>query len=150
MARKDNKVILQKLHEIITTIYWLQSKNSQEWLTWGAVAKTQEGSAEFAIMLSGFAQLPMAQDFLVTMHSAVKLTEAGSTLARWLLANPPPKSQTQEIAAAVRRYASGIHAGYYPILAIGGAARVDRRYVQVVAIEIGDDMVAANTPVAIR
>jgi hypothetical protein len=150
MARKDNKVILQKLHEIITTIYRLQSENSQEWLTWGAVAKTQEGSAEFAVMLSGFAQLPMAQDFLITMHGAVKLTEAGAALARWLLANPPPKSQTQEIAAAVRRYASGIHASSYPVLAIGGAARVDRRYVQAIAIEIGDDIVATNTPVAIR
>lgn len=89
MAKQTSEDVLHKLHEIITTIYRLQSENSQEWLTWGAVAKAQEGSVEFAIMLSGFAQLPMAQDFLVTMHSAVKLTEAGAALARWLLANPP-------------------------------------------------------------
>ena len=89
MAKQTPDDTLHKLHEIIATIYQLQNENNHSWLTWGTIAKAQEGSVEFAIMLSGFAQLPMAQDFLVTMHSAVKLTEAGAALARWLLANPP-------------------------------------------------------------
>jgi hypothetical protein len=150
MAEQTSEIVLQKLYETITTIYRLQNKKNQEWLTWGVVAKAQEGSVELAITLSSYAQLPIAQEFLVTLKSSVKLTEAGYALARQLLASPSPKSQTQEIAAAVRRYASGIHASYYPVLAIGGAARVDRRYVQAVAIEIGDDIVATNRPVAIR
>lgn len=149
MADQAPEIVRQKLYETITTIYQLQNEKNLEWLTWGVVAKAQEGSVELAITLSSYAQLPMAQEFLVTLKSSVKLTEAGYALARQLLANPSPKSQTQEIAAAVKRYASGIRPNRYPVTAIGGAVRTERRYVHAVAADIGDDIIATNTPVSI-
>lgn len=138
-----------KLAEMVQTIYQLQKEKGEEWVAWGEVAKAQEGSAALAIKVSAYAQLLAAKSLLVIRRNHVTLTEAGRTLARECLAQPAQKSQTQEIASAVKRYASGIRDARYKILAVGMVARIDRRYVQSVAVDIGDDMIATNTPVHI-
>lgn len=143
-----------KLADLICTLHRLQTDTGKEWLSCGEVAKKQEGSTALAVLIYSFATLPAARPFIKTSGSAgvakLILTAEGHQLAVQLAAQPRTVSQLQEIVTAVKRYAGGLPHKSFRIESIATLARVDRRFVQAVQLEMEDEVIATSTPVIVQ
>ena len=79
----------------------------------------------------------------------MKLTSEGIVHAESSRARKPELSDVQRIAQAVKRYASKQIRPSFEVLSIITLARVERRIVQAVQIEMHDEVFATHTPVTI-
>lgn len=133
-----------EVQRLVRTIAKLMRTAPGGWVSWRKVSKEQEGAEEFAERLSALAGLPSYARYFVFFRNKVKLTEEGLRLAQ----KPPPKlSRIEEIANAVREYASTLDRLRLRVVNVSTVARSNGRFIQAVEVELDESFFHSETPV---
>ena len=146
----DSSTVEKALDELLRTIYMLTREKGEGWVTWKEVARRQEGSDLLATELSGYAQLPEAQGLFVPANSGrlVRLTPEGKRRAA--TAQIAAETETEEVARAVKQYASRLWPQRLNIEYVQPVAKVGGRYVEAVGVNLDDLVIPSDTPVTFR
>lgn len=124
-----------------------------EWTSTRKVAKVMEGSETFADLICAYAQLPEAKNYFVLWHNGSKilLTDEGVRFvyqkSKQATKDEQQDSQVQQIALAVKHYASRLKRQNLHALAVSTVARSSGRYIQAVHVAIEDEIIPTETPV---
>jgi very-short-patch-repair endonuclease len=139
-----------QIKRLVQTVYKLMPQGRDGWVSWRKVAKEMYGTEEFAVSLSSLAQMECWRHLFASTERVVKLTEAGIRYVHSSNQQRTHLSETQQIAEAVRRYASRLDRIYLKVSRISNVARVGRKVVQAVFVEFGDNVLPSEAPVEIR
>ena len=120
------------------------------WVSWRKLAKRMYGSEEFAISVSGLAQMEAYRHLFITSEHVVKLSEAGIKRLQHEKKPSRAASETQVIAEAVRQYAARLERIYLKIIRLASVARVGKKVVQAIFVDLGDQVLPSEAPVEIR
>lgn len=124
-----------------------------EWVNTRKVAKLMEGSEVLSDVICAYAQLPEAKSYFAVLHNGSKilLTEAGARLVSRKSGGTDQRtqqeSQMQQVARAVKSYASRLKRQYLKVLSVSTVSRSSGRYIQAVQVAIEDEIVPTETPV---
>ncbi|MCB8975827.1 MAG: AAA family ATPase [Ardenticatenaceae bacterium] len=145
----DKETIPANIYQLIKTISMLQTKWQKDRVSWRQVAKAQEGSEELAANLSGWAALPAYSYFFSQDRNSrfVGLTAQGRALLQ--TAQNPVHTETQQIGAVIKKYASQLRNLHFEIESINPIGKSQRRIVHAVQVQLGDALVPNEAPVEI-
>ncbi|MGH7493336.1 MAG: AAA domain-containing protein [bacterium] len=146
----SNTDIKPEIQKLVLTIKKLMPVSRGGWVSWRNVAKEQEGSdsEEFVIKLSALAKLPEWTHLFATKDKVVKLSEKGIIFAN--AQQIENLTELQQIADAVRQYASRLERIKLKVEHITKVARVGNKFVQAVYVDLAEEIVPSETPVEFR
>ena len=126
--------------------------SKDDWVSWKKVAKRQEGSEQYADMLSGIADLPEAKQYFIQARNGkvVKLTQEGIILAQDTQKQPRALALPQQVADTVKQYASRLAPMHFPISKVFSIGKARRKHVYALEVEVGDALIPKESPITIR
>lgn len=136
------------IQRLALTIQKLMPRYPNSWVSWRKVAKEQEGSEEFELTLSAFAQLDEWKHLFIHNGKVVKLSEDGIRFAQ--AQRFEEVTETQQIANGVRRYAARLDRIWLKVEHVSRVARVGKKFIQAVYVNLAEDFISSESPVEFR
>jgi hypothetical protein len=137
-----------EISKLVSAIRSLMIKQPNAWFCWRRVSKEYCGTEEFEAYLSGLASLPEAKRLFRTYRNTVKLSEAGLQFA--LRSNIRTLTEIEEVAEAVRHYASRLERIRLRVEGISKVTKVRGKFLQAVSVELVESAIPSETPVEFR
>jgi hypothetical protein len=137
----------RQMVRLVAAVRSVQRQTGEIWVSCRQVAKAMEGSEEYEAYIAPLAQSPEGSRLfrLSDNETAIALTDSG------IAASMAPISVTlslpEQIAEAVKRYASRIRRQRLRVLNVGFIGRTERHFVQALAVETLDQVIPLETPV---
>ncbi|MEW6084205.1 MAG: AAA domain-containing protein [Chloroflexota bacterium] len=135
------------IRKLVATIKKLMPNNTDGWVKWRKVAKEQEGSEEYHVVLSALATLDEWKYLFANNGHVVKLSEDGIKFSN-LWQGDNQLSEIYQIANSVKKYASRLERINLKVNNISKVARVGNKYVQAVYLDVPEEeTISSETPV---
>lgn len=136
-----------RIRKLVATIQRLMSSSPDGWVKWRKIAKEQEGSEEYDVVLSGLATLDEWKHLFANHDRVVKLTEDGIKFSK-IRQDDNQLSEIDQIVNSVKKYAAKLERIYLKVNNISKVARVGNKYVQAVYLDIlEEEVISSETPV---
>lgn len=136
----------RQIARLIAAVHSVQQRMGQVWVSCRQVAKAIEGSEEFEPFIAALAQSSKGRRFfqLTRNEKAITLTQSG--IAASIVPVTAPLSLSEQVAEAVKRYASRIRRQRLRVLSVALIGRTERHFVQALTVEIVDQVIPLETP----
>ena len=150
MAQRSNTSSDMESHicKLVLTIKNLMPQYPNGWVSWRKVAKEQEGSEEFEIKMSAFAQLDEWKHLFANNGKVVKLSGDGMRFARAQQIEELP--EIEQIADGVKRYAARLNRIRLKVQHISRLTHVGKKFVQAVYVDLIEEIISSESPVEFR
>lgn len=135
---------------LILTLLRLRREKRSPLLSFWEIAREMEGSTLLAEMVQATVDLPeVAQYFLRQGSNRIGLSDVGLALAQELATKPRQRSEMEQIAAIVKRYAAKQKPQSLAIQSITPLAQTGRRHLHAIEVDLEESVVSNDTPVQI-